>query len=147
MTSSEKQEAGKIPKRKYSPSELPGRPAIGVPIQGKLNLKKLSPPHLRSRRVFIVGFPPTRPSPLNTLWSCEKGRTKLATHIMQDSTLCPRQYIHAPLLCRGALCRVSHRPGKHPPYTQVLGCDIEGGRATRMAPDATTEKIRDKKQK
>ena len=31
---------------------------------------------------------------------------------MQDSTLCPRQYLHAPLLCRGALCRVSHRPGK-----------------------------------
>ena len=25
---------------------------------------------------------------------------------MQDSTLCPRQYLHAPLLCRGALCRV-----------------------------------------
>ena len=54
---------------------------------------------------------------------------------MQDSTLCPRQYLHALLLCRGALCRVSHQPGKHPPYTQVLGCDSEGGRATRMAPD------------
>ena len=32
-----------------------------------------------------------------------------------------------------------------PPYTQILGC--EGGRATRMAPDATTEKIRDKNKK
>ena len=63
---------------------------------------------------------------------------------MQDSTPCPRQYLHAPLLCREALCRVSHQPGKHPPYIQVLGCDSEGGRATRMAPDATTEKIRDK---
>ena len=60
---------------------------------------------------------------------------------MQDSTLCPRQYLHAPLLCRGALWRVSRQPGKHPPYTQVLGCDSEGGRVTRMmAPDATTGK-------
>ena len=32
---------------------------------------------------------------------------------MQDSTLCPRQYLHAPLLCRGALCRVSHQPGEY----------------------------------
>ena len=48
--------------------------------------------------------------------------------IMQDSTICSRQYLHAPLLCRGALCRVSHQPGKHPSNTQVLGC--EGGRAT-----------------
>ena len=32
---------------------------------------------------------------------------------MQDSTPCPRQYLHAPLLCRGALCRVSHQPGKY----------------------------------
>ena len=32
---------------------------------------------------------------------------------MQDSTLCPRQYLRAPLLCRGALCRVSHQPGKY----------------------------------
>ena len=31
---------------------------------------------------------------------------------MQNSTLCPRQYLHAPLLCRGALCRVSRQPGK-----------------------------------
>ena len=45
-------------------------PSQGVPIQVKLNLKrKLFPPPLRSRGVlgFIVGFPPTRPSPLNTL--------------------------------------------------------------------------------
>ena len=32
---------------------------------------------------------------------------------MQDSTLCPRQYLHAPLLCRGALCRIFHQPGKY----------------------------------
>ena len=32
----------------------------------------------------------------------------------------------------------------HPSYTPILGCDSEGGRATRMAPDATTEKLRDK---
>ena len=56
---------------------------------------------------------------------------------MQGGTLCRRQYLHAPLLCQGALCQVFHQPGKHPPYTQVLGC--EGGRATQMAPDATTE--------
>ena len=31
---------------------------------------------------------------------------------MQNSTLCPRQYLHAPLLCRGALCRVSRQLGK-----------------------------------
>ena len=65
---------------------------------------------------------------------------------MQDSTPCARQYLHAPLLCRGVLCRVFHQPGKRPPYTQVIGCDSQGGRATRMAPDATTEKIRDKNQ-
>ena len=61
---------------------------------------------------------------------------------MQYSTLCSRQYLHAPLLCRGPLCRVSHQPGKHPPYTQILGC--ESGQATRIVPDATTEKIRNK---
>ena len=27
---------------------------------------------------------------------------------MQDSSLCPRQYLHAPLLCRGALCYSHH---------------------------------------
>ena len=65
-------------------------------------------------------------------------------HIMQDGTLYPinRQYLHAPLICRGALCRIFHQPGKHPPYTQVLGCEC--GRATRMVPDASTEKTRDK---
>ena len=30
--------------------------------------------------------------------ACEKGKTKLTTHFMQNSTLCPRQYLHAPLL-------------------------------------------------
>ena len=80
--------------------------------------------------------------PHSTPGSCERVKTKLTTHIIQDSTLCPRQYLHALLVCREALCRVSHQPGKHPPYTQVLGC--EGDRATRMALYATTEKIRDK---
>ena len=47
--------------------------------------------------------------PHSTPWSCERAKTKLTTHVMQDSTLCPRQYLHAPLLCRGALCRVSHQ--------------------------------------
>ena len=31
------------------------------------NEEEVIPPSLRSRGVFIVGFPPTRPSPLNTL--------------------------------------------------------------------------------
>ena len=51
--------------------------------------------------------------PHSTPWSCERAKTKLTMHVMQDSTLCPRQYLHAPLLCLGALCRVSHQPGKH----------------------------------
>ena len=48
------------------------------------------PPRLRSRGVFIVGFPPTRPSPLNTLELWE-GQNKI-NHAdrMQDSTLCPK---------------------------------------------------------
>ena len=33
----------------------------------KINEEEAIPPPLRSRGVFIVGFPPTRPSPLNTL--------------------------------------------------------------------------------
>ena len=118
---------------------------MGVPIQVKLKklkkLKKLSPLPYETGECSSSGSP--RPGhPHSTPWSCERGKTKLTTqHIMQDSTLCPRQFLHAPLLCRGALCRVSHQPGKHPLY-KVLGC--EGGRVTRMAPDATTEKIRDK---
>ena len=44
--------------------------------------------------------------PYSTPWSCERAKPKLTTHVMQG-TLCPRQYLHAPLLCRGALCRVS----------------------------------------
>ena len=51
------------------------------------------------------GHPPSTP------WSCERAENKIiiiTTYVMQDSTLCPRQYLHAPLLCRGALCRVSH---------------------------------------
>ena len=64
--------------------------------------------------------------PLSTPWSCEKAKVKtnLTTHIMQDSTLCPRQYLHAPLLCWGALCRVSHQQGKHPPYTLHPGIRV-----------------------
>ena len=80
--------------------------------------------------------------PHTTPWTCERTKAKFTTYITQDSTLCPRQYLHTPLLCRGALCRDSHQPGKHPAYTQVLGC--KGGRATRMAPDTITEKLRDK---
>ena len=40
---------------------------IGILIQvkNKINEEEATPP-LRSREVFIVGFPPTRPSPLNT---------------------------------------------------------------------------------
>ena len=34
---------------------------------GKKNEEEAIPPPLRSRGLFIVGFPPTRPSPLNTL--------------------------------------------------------------------------------
>ena len=49
--------------------------------------------------------------PHSTPWSCERVKTKLTTYVMQDSSLlCPRQYHHAPLLCRGALCRNSHPP-------------------------------------
>ena len=51
--------------------------------------------------------------PHSTPWSCERAKTKLTTHVMQDSTLCPRQYLHAPLLCRVTLCRVSHQPAKY----------------------------------
>ena len=42
---------------------------IEIPIQvkNKINEEEAIPPPLRSRGVFIVGFPPTRPSPLNTL--------------------------------------------------------------------------------
>ena len=36
--------------------------------------------------------------PHSTPWSCERAKTKLTTHVMQDKTLCPRQYLHAPLL-------------------------------------------------
>ena len=47
--------------------------------------------------------------PHSTPWSCKRAKTKLTTHVTQYSTFCPRQYLHAPLLCRGALCRVSHQ--------------------------------------
>ena len=107
----------------------------------KLNLKKLSPLPTEAGECSSSGS--RRPGhPHSTPWSCEKGKRKLTMHIMQDSTFCPRQYLHAPLICRGALCRDFHQPGKHPPFTQVLGC--EGGWATRMAPGATTAKILDK---
>ena len=37
-------------------------------MQVKLNLKEEAiPPSLRSRGVFIIGFPPTRPFPPNSL--------------------------------------------------------------------------------
>ena len=128
----------KTPKRKKSPSlqtrKLSHKQNIlhrSTNTVKKMNLKrKLSPLPYKAGECSSSGF--RRPGhPHSTPWSCERAKTKLTTHIMQDSTLCPRQYLHAPLLCRGALCRVSHQPGKHPPNTQVLGC--EGGRATRMA--------------
>ena len=70
----------------------------------KINLKKkLSPLPCEAGECSLLGS--RRPShPHSTLWSCEKGKTQLTTHIMQDSTLCLRQYFHAPLLCREALC-------------------------------------------
>ena len=107
-------------------------------------MRKLSPLPYEAGECSSSGSRQTG-HPHSTPWSCGRAKTKLTTHVMQDSTLCPRQYLHAPLLYRAALCRVSHQPGKHPPYTQALGC--EGGRATRMAPDATTEKIRNKNKK
>ena len=57
--------------------------------------------------------------PHSTPWSCERAKIKLTTHVMQDSTLCPRQYLHAPLLCWGALCRGSHQPGKYGIKTKI----------------------------
>ena len=71
--------------------------------------------------MFIVGFPPTRPTPLNTQHPGAKLTTRTLCKILYCSTL----------LRRGALCRVSHQPGKHPRYTR--NCDSEGDRATRMA--------------
>ena len=55
--------------------------------KNKLEEEEVILPPLRSRGVLvlIVGFPPTK--------SCEKGETKLTTHIMQDSTLCSRRYL------------------------------------------------------
>ena len=47
---------------------------------------------------------------------------------MQDSTLCPRQFLHALLLCWGALCRVCHQPGKRKTFP---GCS-EGLDASRF---------------
>ena len=40
------------------------------------NEEETIPPPLRSRGVFIVGFPPTRPSPLNTL-ELSEGKNKI----------------------------------------------------------------------
>ena len=57
--------------------------------------------------------------PHSTPRNCERAKTKLTTPFMQDSILCPRQYLHAPLLCRGALCRVSHQPGKYRIKTKI----------------------------
>ena len=69
--------------------------------------------------------------PHSTPWSCERAKTKLTTHVMQDSTLCPRQYLLSPLLCRGALCRVSHQPcvcvfSSHPFWTSS-SLDVPAG--------------------
>ena len=73
-------------------------PCIGVPKQVKLNLKKMSPLPYEARECSSSGS--RRPGhPHSTPWSCEKGKTKLTTHITGDNTLCTRQYLHAPLLC------------------------------------------------
>ena len=72
--------------------------------------------------------------PHSTPWSCERAKTKLTTHVMQDSTLCPRQYLHAPLLCRGALCRVSHQPGKYGIQTNIKQNRFNSRQAVRANP-------------
>ena len=94
---------------------------IGIPIQvkNKINEEEAFPPppyeagECSSSGSRRPGHPPSTP------WSCERAKTKLTTHVMQDSTLCPRQYLDAPLLCRGALCRVSHQPGKYGIKTKI----------------------------
>ena len=71
--------------------------------------RKLSPPSYEAGECSSSGS--RRPGhPHSKPWSCERTKTKLTTHVMQDSTLCLRQYLHAPLLCRGTICRVSHQP-------------------------------------
>ena len=90
---------------------------IGIPIQvkNKINEEEAIPPPYEAGECSSSGS--RRPGhPSSTPWSCERAKNKIiiiTTHVMQDSTLCPRQYLHAPLLCRGALCRVSHQPGKY----------------------------------
>ena len=80
--------------------------------------RKLSPPPYEAGECSSSGS--RRPGhPHSTPWSCERAKTKLTTHVMQDSTPCPRQYLHASLLCRGALCRVSHQPGKYGIKTKI----------------------------
>ena len=82
--------------------------------------RKLSPPPYEAGECSSSGS--RRPGhPHSTPWSSERAKTKLTTHVMQDSTLCPRQYLHAPLLCRGALCRVSHQPGKYNSLFWIFG--------------------------
>ena len=73
ITSSEKQEAGygrksqKGSRAHRSNSEAESQNILYRSINTSKSKKKISPPPLRSRGVFIVGFPPTRPSPLNIL--------------------------------------------------------------------------------
>ena len=85
---------------------------ISIQVKNKINEEEAIPPPYEAGECSSSGSrPPGHPH--STPWSCERAKTKLITHVMQDSTLCPRQYLHAPLLCRGALCRVSHQPGKY----------------------------------
>ena len=95
--------------------------------------RKLSPPPYEAVECSSSGS--RRPGhPHSTPWSCERAKTKLTTHIMQDSTLCPRQYLHAPLLCRGALCRVSRQPGKYGIKTKIKHNRFNSRQAVRSNP-------------
>ena len=91
---------------------------MGIPIQvkNKINEEEAIPPPTKPGSVHRR-VPADQAIPPQHLGAV-RGQKKIiiiiiTTHVMQDSTLCPRQYLHAPLLCRGALCRVSHQPGKY----------------------------------
>ena len=74
---------------------------IGIPIQvkNKINEEEAIPPPYEAGECSSSGS--RRPGhPPSTTWSCERAKNKIiiiTTHVMQDSTLCPRQYLHAPL--------------------------------------------------
>ena len=72
-------------------------------------LEEAIPSTLRSRGECSSSGSRRPGHPHSTPWSCGEDRTKINAHIMQDCIL------HAPRLCRGALCRVSHQPGNNLP--------------------------------